>query len=275
MAKIQRKSAKLFAELANAGIGGVSQFGSLAAGSANYSKDPDIIQALAAYKQGWSAAVTGKKSPAIEDRNALDYLLSYQQAYIMQRGVPEWLSTETYYIGSFCSLDNGRMYVSKTDNNIGNDPSTDSTETNWIAFPTPQELRDGLALKVDKAGDVITGNIYQLKDGVQYRLLNASDVHIVDTYINGTSWYRVWSDGWCEQGGLSDNIPTSTGLTINLLVRMADANYSIYAGVIPNSSSAHDGRIFAINRTESSFELDWTNVNFTDKSWWQVKGYSA
>ena len=24
---------------------------------------------------------------------------------------------------------------------------------------------------------------------------------IVETYVNGTSWYRIWSDGWCEQGG--------------------------------------------------------------------------
>jgi hypothetical protein len=25
--------------------------------------------------------------------------------------------------------------------------------------------------------------------------------HITETYVNGTSWYRVYSDGWCEQGG--------------------------------------------------------------------------
>lgn len=24
---------------------------------------------------------------------------------------------------------------------------------------------------------------------------------VVETYQNDTSWYRVWSDGWCEQGG--------------------------------------------------------------------------
>ncbi len=26
--------------------------------------------------------------------------------------------------------------------------------------------------------------------------------HIIETYTNGSSWYRVFSDGWCEQGGL-------------------------------------------------------------------------
>ena len=175
MAKLQRKSAKLFAENASAGVGGVAQFGSLAAGDANYSKDPDIIQALTAYKNGWSSAVVGNKSPAIEDRNALDYLLSYQQAYIMQHGIPEWIATETYYTGSFASVGSA-LYVSKTDNNIGNNPSTDSTETNWIAFPTPQQLSDGLALKVNKAGDTMTGNLYQKIGGTDYRVLTTKDI---------------------------------------------------------------------------------------------------
>lgn len=146
MSKLQRKSAKLFAENASAGIGGVAQFGSLAAGAPNYSKDVDIIQALDAFKNGWSSAVTGNKSPAIEDRNALDYLLSYQQAYIMQMGIPEWLSTETYYQGSFASLSDGRLFVSKVNNNTNQNPDTDTTETYWIKFPTPYEL----SLKANK-----------------------------------------------------------------------------------------------------------------------------
>lgn len=140
MAKLQRKSAKLFAEDATAAAGGLAQFGSLAAGTPNYSTDPDVIQALQAYKDGWSSAVLGTKSPALEDRNALDYLLSYQQAYIMQRGIPEWLDTETYYQGSFASKSDGSLYVSKVDNNTGHDPELDTTETYWLKFPTPAEL---------------------------------------------------------------------------------------------------------------------------------------
>ena len=131
MAKLQRKSAKVFAESASAGIGGISQFGSLAAGDINYSKDVDVIQALDAYKNGWSAAVTGNKSPAIEDRNALDYLLSYQQAYIMQHGVPEWLSTETYYKNSYVVDSNGELRVSVIDNNTGHDPIEDNGGQYW------------------------------------------------------------------------------------------------------------------------------------------------
>ena len=131
MAKLQRKSAKVFAEQAQANVGGIAQFGSLAAGNIQYSKDVDVIQALDAYKQGWQAAVVGNKSPAMEDRNALDYLLSYQQAYIMQHGVPEWLSTETYYQNSYVVDGNGELRVSTIDDNTGHNPTEDNGGQYW------------------------------------------------------------------------------------------------------------------------------------------------
>ena len=131
MAKLTRKSAKVFAEQANAAVGGIAQFGSLAAGDIQYSKDVDVIQSLDAYKEGWASAVVGNKSPAMEDRNALDYLLSYQQAYIMQHGVPEWLSTETYYKNSYVVDSNGELRVSIGDNNIGHDPIQDEGGQYW------------------------------------------------------------------------------------------------------------------------------------------------
>ena len=178
MAKITRKSAKIFAEGANAAVGGISQFGSLAAGTPNYSKDPDVIQGLSQYSQGWSAAVLGTKSPALEDRNALDFLLSYQQAYIMQRGIPEWLDTETYYQGSFASKSNGALYVSKVDNNTNHDPEEDVSGTYWIKFPTPAEVA---ATYVKKAGDTMTGAL-----AVQNDISSTGDVS-ANTFTATTS----------------------------------------------------------------------------------------
>lgn len=32
-------------------------------------------------------------------------------------------------------------------------------------------------------------------------LSNCTKPYIVETYNNGTDWYRIYSDGWCEQGG--------------------------------------------------------------------------
>lgn len=39
------------------------------------------------------------------------------------------------------------------------------------------------------------------------------------------SWYRVWSDGWCEQGGRSSDNVAST--TISFLLEFNDTNYTI------------------------------------------------
>lgn len=49
---------------------------------------------------------------------------------------------------------------------------------------------------------------------------------VVETYHSGTEWYRVWSDGWIEQGGRIQ-IQASTYADITLLKPFADKNYMI------------------------------------------------
>ena len=223
MAKLQRKTAKVFAGEANPAVGGLAQFGSLAAGNPNYSTDPDVIQALNAYNKGWSAAVVGTKSPALEDRNALDYLLSYQQAYIMQRGIPEYLDTETYYQGSFVSKADGALYVSKSDNNTGHDPALDTAETYWMKFPTPAELAGSY---VAKAGDTMTGALT-----VQANITSTGDVSAAnvtastkmttvtpatnsnDTTVPTTAWVRTYLGSVNMLGRMNYNAAVSLHLT--------------------------------------------------------------
>ena len=47
---------------------------------------------------------------------------------------------------------------------------------------------------------------------------------VTETYISGTSWYRVWSDGWIEQGGCWTG---STGTTVTLLKAFRDTNWTL------------------------------------------------
>lgn len=49
---------------------------------------------------------------------------------------------------------------------------------------------------------------------------------VIETYHNGTEWYRIWSDGWIEQGGRV-YISASTALTVNLLKPYASTDYMI------------------------------------------------
>lgn len=55
---------------------------------------------------------------------------------------------------------------------------------------------------------------------------------VVETYVNGTSWYRVYSDGWCEQGGRC-----SSGTGVQYLKSFKDTNYSLMVTKYGQSSS--------------------------------------
>ena len=48
--------------------------------------------------------------------------------------------------------------------------------------------------------------------------------YVIETYVSGTTWYRLYKSGWVEQGGV---VTTSTSdYSITLLVEMANADYS-------------------------------------------------
>lgn len=120
MARLTRKNIKVFAGSAsNNGV-----FGSLQANNPVQTNDVEQIQGLTAWENGWNdATMTSDKLPPLEEFQGIQYVLSYEQAYLMQEGLPEWAATVTYYKGSLTKevTANGfRIYNSLTDNNTGN-----------------------------------------------------------------------------------------------------------------------------------------------------------
>ena len=75
---------------------------------------------------------------------------------------------------------------------------------------------------------------------------------IVETYVNGTSWYRIYSDGWCEQGGNSVTFPSSS-TTFTLLIPFKSDNYNIFASLTKASTGAYGEGIIVSSKTENSF----------------------
>jgi microcystin-dependent protein len=116
MAQLTRKQQSIFCGNVPA-LNNISQFGSLKAELPIFSDDPDTIQALAAWGQGWKSATVEEQAPPLQDMNAIQYLFSRQLAYIFQAGTPEWLSTETYYIGAIARDASGNMYTSLQNSN--------------------------------------------------------------------------------------------------------------------------------------------------------------
>lgn len=188
---LERKDLKLFANDA-AAQDNIAVFGSLASANPQFSKDIEAIQNLPAFLQGWAGAITGDASPALEDFNALFYVLFYQMAYLFQKGVAQWKATTDYYKGSFTTDGNGAFYASVVDNNVGNDPATDDG-THWNKFPTPVEL----ASKVSKAGDTMSGQLVMENgsNGIRFNGATADNYYYV----------KPGSGGLIEGDGTNEN----------------------------------------------------------------------
>jgi hypothetical protein len=95
--------------------------------------------------------------------------------------------------------------------------------------------------------------------------------YITETYQNGTSWYRIWSDGWCEQGGFGNNVNT-----ITLLKSFINTNYTIQVSKYMESTT--DNSVVNITgKTTSQFTISrgWLNGAGTAQVYWQACGYIA
>lgn len=118
MAKITRKTQKQFGGSA----ANNQQFGSANAGGSVSSDDPDVLQALAAYENGWNdAVISGDRLPVLGEMQGLQYVLSRQIAYTLQEGISEYDAGTTYYTNSIVKqAGTYRLYGSVTNDNIGN-----------------------------------------------------------------------------------------------------------------------------------------------------------
>lgn len=73
--------------------------------------------------------------------------------------------------------------------------------------------------------------------------------YLVQSYVNGRSWYRVYSDGWCEQGGQITVTEAATNIT--LLKSYKDNNYNA-VGCQANTNTAgyHTINVAAYSATQ-------------------------
>lgn len=150
MPRLARKNIKVFAGSAtNNGV-----FGSLQANNPTITSDVEQLQSLSAWGKGWNAATeTSEELPPLEEIQGVEYVTTYQQAYIMQEGIPEWAATVTYYKGCLAkevTSTGFRIYNSLTDNNTGNLLSDTS---NWKKVIDSDDLYAFDSAVVHKTGN--------------------------------------------------------------------------------------------------------------------------
>ncbi len=100
--------------------------------------------------------------------------------------------------------------------------------------------------------------------------------YLKTTYVNDTSWYRIWSDGYCEQGGRLYNAKDVAN-TITLLKTMKNTNYSVFIahGVegVHNDTANMKRAEEPFNFTTTSFQA-WTHPSDgLNTVQWKVCGY--
>lgn len=158
MANLPRKLQKILGASLTP-TGNLAKFGSLKAGSPAYSSDLDQIQ-TAEWVAGWPGSLInapgGLSSPALQDMNSILYVLTTQLAYILQKGMPDWLTTEEYFTDDMVKV-GGVIYISKQNNNSGKAPAS---EPDWW-----KTLQSTLGLGVAQARAWVcfngaTGTIY-------------------------------------------------------------------------------------------------------------------
>jgi hypothetical protein len=94
-----------------------------------------------------------------------------------------------------------------------------------------------------------------------------SPAYIVENYKSGNNWYRVWSDGWIEQGGYV--VPSGGISIITFLKPFTTTDYTI----LNTEDNYHtNGSEKNRNYVKSTTSLTFYNeVNCS--SWWECKGY--
>ena len=142
----------------------------------------------------------------------------------------------------------------------------------------------GLIQYVCRAGSfaLTSGVISNFNPKTTFHALDYNNNHcVIESYRNGSNWYRVYSDGWVEQGGQKGGIGNNSDVTVTLLKSMKDVSYSIVIGQKMGVDVAYrnQGVIVAGSMSTTGFKL--SNRRFSsDMSSsidiiWEVRGMGA
>ena len=97
---------------------------------------------------------------------------------------------------------------------------------------------------------------------------------VVESYRNDTEWYRVWSDGWVEQGG-SATYKGASGTTITFSHPFSDTNFymgmSDYEG---GSASVYYNHTYIRNKAATNCKI-YTGCNESISIQWYACGQGA
>ena len=108
-----------------------------------------------------------------------------------------------------------------------------------------------------------------------FKLPRKHSTQIVKEYDDGTNWYRLYADGWVEQGGVT--WVSALGQQINLPVTMNTASYTLTFGGRDTSGDANIVSFAYRTKNAGNFIVDdgYNGTFFSEYLNWFVSGQSA
>ncbi|MCQ2574565.1 MAG: phage tail protein [Alphaproteobacteria bacterium] len=201
--------------------------------------------------------------------------------------IKTWTGSKAEYL-ALASKDADTMYIVKDDGIVVDNsylvPTGSVIPFAGTTAPDGWLICDGSAISRTDYGKLfaIIGTTYGSGDGsTTFNIPNSNPTREVVAYQEPTSsnnytWYRLYSDGWIEQGGQF----TTTGRDsfVTTPIEMRDTNYQVLALAYYSSGN---WRAVSENqhssRTTNRFYLravDSTNTGITSDCFWQVSGIS-
>lgn len=127
--------------------------------------------------------------------------------------------------------------------------------------------------------DNVNEDLLEIIDGLTKRIqtLEARN-YIKETWVSGTSWYRIWSDGWIEQGGKYTRASaTNWSTTITLFKPYKNTNYNISissAGLAGDKLGEHGENIENVTTTSFAYYFyTGASGDGTTSFYWVACGY--
>ena len=155
------------------------------------------------------------------------------------------------------AINNVNTNIEAVKTNASNISDIKTNATNITDIKNTAKLVTTLDEKVDKS------------DMVQFEMVEVPTIVEVSDPSLMPSWYRVYSDGWCEQGGVKATYANSN-TSVTLLKEFVDTNYTVQVTYNATVAGAGGGAGTAANlKTVSSFAIGSSGGDYA----WEAKGY--
>ena len=128
---------------------------------------------------------------------------------------------------------------------------------------------DAIATDLNGKADVDLSNV--TVSSLVRALTNAGlKICVESWHDNNGNWYRVYSDGWCEQGG---EIPYNSvnPYIVTFLKPFKDTNYTVFTSAYWSGVNANGSSIDKISATSSQVKITRDGTSMGES--WEAKGY--